>query len=109
MRYRAALVSILLALWLAGRPARAQTTRNYLHLPLSFEPQRTGPAEQYVARGQSYAIALQGAKILIGAAAGNEKTRRSVSLEFVGARSPRGVPGNTLPGKVNYILGNDPS
>jgi uncharacterized protein (TIGR03437 family) len=89
--------------------AQAQTIQNYLHLPLLFDRQAAGPAERYVAHPQGYAIAVQGAKISINAAAINGNTTRALSLEFIGARSPRAVPGNTLPGKVNYINGNDPS
>ena len=80
-----------------------------MRLPLSFERQVAGPDELYVTRGQGYAIAVQGAKISIGTLASDRKSRRAVSLQFAGAQSPRAVPGNALPGKVNHINGNDPS
>jgi hypothetical protein len=117
------------------RPAPSPAAlRNYLQLPLAFERQSQGSAEYYVARGKGYAIGISGGKATIGLAsssagkagagkagagkagagkagagkAGAGKASRAVTLEFAGSRAPKAVPSAELPGKVNYILGNDP-
>jgi len=71
-----------------------------LELPLSFE--RRGDSE-FVARGQGYAIDLRGARANIALDGSS-----TVGLEFIHARPVSATPQSELPGKVNYILGNDP-
>ncbi len=87
---------------------------NYARLPLAFEKQADGSSERFVARGQGYVIGLDSGKatILVSASKGKadkDKTNRAVSLEFAGSRPGlRAIAGPELPGKVNYIGGNDP-
>jgi uncharacterized protein (TIGR03437 family) len=76
-------------------------------LPLAFEKHGAGSQERFVARGQGYTIGLEGRRFAVGVAA-KDKASRAVSLEFVGAQPGRAVAGRELPGKVNYIRGNDP-
>jgi Beta-propeller repeat/S-layer homology domain len=94
---------------------RAQTAappvlQNYARLPLAFEKQ-AGSAERFVARGQRYIIGLETGKATIGILSPNEKTKpiaaRAVSLEFSKAMPSHAKTGAALPGKVNYIHGND--
>src|SRR5579863_3454216 len=77
-------------------------------LPLAFEKHGDG----FVARGQGYVIGLEGGKLVVVVApkdvAPRDNASRVVSLELVGAGAGRAVPGGELPGKVNYIHGNDP-
>ena len=77
--------------------------QNYARLPLAFEKH----GDRFVARGQGYAVGLDGGKLAVGIVA-NGKTTRVVSLEFAGGRTRKPFLGGELPGKVNYYLGNDP-
>ncbi|MDR3699623.1 MAG: SBBP repeat-containing protein [Candidatus Sulfopaludibacter sp.] len=67
----------------------------------------SGSQSRYVAHGDGYAIALDGtrASIRLPRSAGEG---RALAFEFAGARKSVAVPGPELPGKVNYIYGNDP-
>ena len=60
-----------------------------------------------MARGQDYILDLDAGKATIGVVA-KDQTRQTISLEFSGSRPSRAVPDAELPGKVNYIRGNDP-
>ena len=87
----------------ASRPhtqATSATLQKYDKLPLSFE--RTGESE-FVARGRGYTVEIRGARATIALPATN-----AVAMEFVRGRRAAAVPERELPGKVNYILGNDP-
>jgi len=106
------ILSYLLSLTCLAGSVWAQTTApamaNYARLPLAFEKQTGGSREQFVARGQGYIVGLENGKTSIGVSTKDKKTH-AVSLEFAGSRqSIRAVPGAELPGKVNYIRGNDP-
>ena len=87
--------------------AAAPSANPYGKLPLAFERRGEGPQEQYVARGNGYAIALEGGSATIGvqSPAGSSSI---VSMDFAGAHKVSATAGPELPGKVNYLLGNDP-
>lgn len=80
--------------------AKSVALQKYAKLPLSFE--RHG-ASEFVARGQGYVIDIRGPRATIAPDAS-----RSVGIEFVHGRHSPATPGKELPGKVNYIYGNDP-
>jgi hypothetical protein len=82
--------------------ASPQAIDSYLHLPLAFERRGARANETFVARGQGYAIGVQRGKATI------QTSSKAFSLEFAGAKSPAAVTGSPLPGKVNYIHGNNP-
>lgn len=82
----------------------APAMRNIARLPLAFEKQGKG----FVARGQGYAVGVDSTRASI-VVSGKDKEGGSVSLNFVGAGNSQPVVGPELPGKVNYIRGNDPS
>src|ERR1035437_9339402 len=89
----------------SGTPIRAAegkspTLQKYADLPLSFE--RHGDSE-FVARGQGYAMDIRGARATISL-----PTSSTAGMDFVHGRQPIAVPEKELPGKVNYIFGNDP-
>jgi hypothetical protein len=79
---------------------KSLTFSKYARLPLSFE--RRGDSE-FVARGQAYTVDLRAAQAMVSLPGSGE-----VGLEFVHARPKAAVPQKELPGKVNYIHGNDP-
>jgi hypothetical protein len=80
--------------------AKSATLQKYADLPLSFE--RHGDSE-FVARGQGYAMDIRGARATISL-----PTSSTAGMDFVHGRQPIAVPEKELPGKVNYIFGNDP-
>jgi hypothetical protein len=86
----------------SGRVAekKSATLQQYAKLPLSFE--RHGDSE-FLARGQGYSVDIRGARATIALPASG-----TVGMEFPHGRQPVAVPEKELPGKVNYILGNDP-
>ena len=82
-------------------------------LPLSFEPNigQAAADAQFVAHGAAYAIALteQGAKLSLGNA-GAGKSPDEIQLRVQGARTTtKPTPEEALPGRVNFLIGNDPS
>jgi hypothetical protein len=119
----------------AARPstsARAQVSSAYAHLPLSFEPnvgqiRGDGAAKvQFLSRGGGYTLYLTGSDAVlalrsrvnrssadVGArlpwVSANESFASSVlRMRLVGA-SPGSIVGiDELPGKSNYLIGNDP-
>ncbi len=88
--------------------AAPEAVRTYLRLPLAFEKEGTGKGERFLARGQGYAVGLQEGKATIGIAPNHDAKGHAVSLEFTGARAVKAAPSSQLPGKINYIHGNDP-
>ena len=83
--------------------ANSATLQKYAELPLSFE--RRGESE-FVARGEGYAMDIRGARATIALPVSG--VSRTVGVQFVHGRQVTAIPEKELPGKVNYILGNDP-
>lgn len=76
-------------------------------LPLRFEP--TNHKGVFLARGMGQAVQLTGASIdfPLGSAS---RDGNSIRLQFVGARkSSRLIGVDQLPGRVNYLYGDDPA
>jgi hypothetical protein len=80
-------------------------TGNYARLPLAFEKH----GERFVAHGRGYIVGIESGRAVIEVLSEKEQASHPISLEFAGSRSSHGIPGAELPGKVNYILGNDPA
>lgn len=97
-------------------PSRPEITQQFAALPLSFE-QNQGQADstvEYLTHGQGYTLYLtaKGAMLSLRAPAKSNQDAGSVItpyLRLVGANLNSEVCGEQeLPGKVNYLLGNDP-
>ena len=100
----------------------AQATEAYGSLPLAFEP-NDGQARagvRFLARGSGYGLALTRTGAILALhkpsltnARGTERGRQrdaALRLRFLGANEGvRLAASRPLPGKVNYLLGNDPS
>lgn len=90
--------------------APTQVAGGYGNLPLSFEPNvgQIPNGYDFVARGQGFGLAIDatGAALSLGA----KKAQDFVRLRIEGA-SASAAPAalEPLPGKVNYLIGNDPS
>ena len=82
------------------------TAEKFAHLPLAFERQPGSARDRFVARGQGYVAGVEKGKVSIEVVP-RDQIWRTVSLEFAGSKSSHGVPESKLPGKVNYLQGND--
>ena len=92
----------------AGAEERA--VEGYGDLPISFEPNVGQAPNRYdfVARGQSFGMAIQATGATL--ALGTKEAQDIVRLDLLGAdRSARPRALESLPGVVNYFIGNDPS
>lgn len=83
-------------------------------LPLIFEPNhgQADPGVKFLARGSGYSLFLDNSGAVLGMRTGSSTTGRSerfVRMKLVGA-SVSAIPRGTdpLPGKTNYLIGNDP-
>src|SRR5450755_3015753 len=75
-----------------------------LNLPLSFEPGTN--ANQFFARGSGYRLMLAPSQATI--AIDNHAREKLLSMELEGANiSAKSEAINPLPGKRNYLIGND--
>jgi hypothetical protein len=86
---------------------RQHATAAVAHLPIRFEP--TDHKGRLLARGIGPGVRLNGRSIDFPL--GTDADRKgSIRVEFVGARKSSHVTGaDPLPGRVNYLYGQDPS
>ncbi|MGC2196720.1 MAG: SBBP repeat-containing protein [Terriglobales bacterium] len=91
---------------------------SYGHLPLMFEPNQgqTDPRVRFIARGSGYGLFLTDQDAVLslqhsGPITSGRKTRSSVlRMKLAGANAKPLVAGaDQLPGKSNYLIGNDPA
>jgi hypothetical protein len=108
-----------------------RTAKAYGNAPLSFEANQgqSDPSVKFLARGAGYQLSLTSTGAVLSIRRGSAKSRNKqtvkdfpfltnerqslkeavVSMRLLGARSDSCVSGeDELPGKVNYLLGNDP-
>ncbi len=120
----------------AQASAPSVLARNYGSLPLAFEENRgqAGSGIRFVARGEGYSLAIEGPDAMLwlrdssACSVANLKSSRSVSLctaastrlrmslvderekSSESTRQQTRVTGEELlPGRVNYLIGNDPA
>ena len=83
-----------------------QPAASIASLPLSFEPNRgqAPPSIRYLARARGGSVGIRSNELLLSLRGA------SMRLRMLGA-NPRATldPADELPGKVNYLYGNDPS
>ncbi len=112
-----------------GRASQPLTSDAYGKLPLSFELNQgqTDKQVKFLSRGSGYSVFLNSSEIVttLRKPLVDEKSAKSQSakpqkqetaidavlrMKFVGANSQPVVAGtDELPGKVNYLIGNDPT
>lgn len=96
-------------------PAQTRILTAYNHLPLMFEPNvgQADPGVKFLARGTGYNLFLtrDGAVMAVGDSHHSSQARpESLSMKLAGANPNATLTGtDPLPGKTNYLLGNDPS
>jgi len=96
--------------------SKSRVTAEYGALPLSFEKNegQADPSAKFLAHGQGYSLALTRDGAILGLYKQTSEESRSRAeatcrIKLVGANpNPQIVGTEELPGKVNYILGNDP-
>jgi hypothetical protein len=91
---------------------QAQIAGAYGRLPMSFEPDSdlTDSHENYLARGSGYALLLTpiGGTLSLNAAGKTSASKMTVKL--IGGNPGAKAEGlEALPGRSNYLIGNDPS
>jgi hypothetical protein len=101
-----------LALGLLGLPAAAATpVAMPANLPLYFETGQ-GPANataQFIARGHDYQFLISATGVQIALCKADAEST-AMQMQFVGANPQAQIHGDAeLPGKVNYLTGNDPA
>jgi hypothetical protein len=92
---------------------------NFGKLPLNFEPNvgQTDSRVKYLARANGYMVFLTPDEAVLeihsemkkGKTAPPEMKTAALAMKFAGARTAQVEGSRQLPGRVNYILGNDPS
>jgi uncharacterized repeat protein (TIGR01451 family) len=98
----------------SGPPHSSPDARSILgQLPLIFEPNQgqTDPRVKFLARGAGYSLFLDatGAMIAMQTAHSTAADQRFVRMKLVGANPAAATTGtDPLPGKSNYLFGNDP-
>jgi hypothetical protein len=94
-----------IALGLAALTAPAQTSAPFGNLPLYFE---ADSAASFLAHGRDaqFSISPMEAQIVLQ----KSGATRAVQMQFVDANPSAQIHGDSgLPGKINYLLGNDPA
>ncbi len=99
--------------------ADGQRIRNaYGQLPLSFEANlgQTDPRVRYLSRGQGYSLFLTPSEAVLRVQRTAPEAKETpppstvVRMKLVGANADAASQGETpLPGRVNYLLGDDPA
>jgi aldose sugar dehydrogenase len=89
-----------------SRDAQAVARRALLKLPIGFEPGET--TDQFLARGGGYRLLVTSTQATI--AVSNRVKEKTLTMKLVGANSQPTVKAfDPLPGKRNYIIGNNPA
>jgi Beta-propeller repeat len=91
---------------------KAQVSEAYGKLPLSFEVNQgqTVPQVKFLSRGSGYHLFLTSNEAVLALSKGSAKHRSDVlKIKLMGANlEPQVTSEGELPGKSNYLLGNDP-
>jgi hypothetical protein len=107
------LVASMSPVWLPGLSARQRAAISPEHatlgkLPLYFEPaaEHTASSSNYMARNATGTLFFTPSEVVLSLRSAESDM---VRLQFVGAQSTAHIDsGETLPGKVSYLVGSDP-
>ncbi len=93
--------------------AKARLKESYGQLPLSFEANvgQTDPEVDFISRGSGHTLFLKPREAVLALRKGDKSSAATVlRMKFVGSESaPQAAAQSELPGKVNYLIGKDPS
>jgi Domain of unknown function DUF11/Beta-propeller repeat len=98
-------------------PSTRQVLATYSQLPMTFEPNQgqTDASVRFLARGGGYSLYLTADEAILALQHSGSDTRTgtvrtsAVSMKLVGAISAEPAGDVLLPGKSNYLIGNDPA
>jgi uncharacterized protein (TIGR03437 family) len=111
--HKAKWIFSILAVVSTGLSETPPKPASLLSLPLSFEANRgqTDPAVKFFSRGDGYALFLTPDSAVFKLRSGQGTSSPAVvRMKLVGANPHAEISGTqTLPGTVNYFMGNDPS
>jgi hypothetical protein len=95
---------------------KSHAIRSYQKAPLSFEANQgqTDRSVRYLARGAGYQLHLTSNEAVFWLKGNEDHSRKSyvdvMRMKLLGSRSEADIAGEELlPGKVNYLLGNQPA
>lgn len=97
---------------LSSAIARPKMTPDYGRLPLIFERNegQTDSQVKFLAKGRGYGLFLTSSEAVLELQAGAGRPNSVVRMKLAGGNQTATVNGtDKLPGKSNYLLGNDPS
>lgn len=112
--------ALLAAGWLGGTrvngsvvapPDDRSAARAYGALPISFEPNvgQAEPQVEFVARGRGYTLLLGRREALLALQPSANASTDVLRMRLIGGNPKLHVAGlERLPGKANYLIGNDP-
>jgi uncharacterized repeat protein (TIGR01451 family) len=110
-------LSVALNPSIAATQMKAQAVSMVAGLPLMFEPNQgqanldpADPRARFIARGSGYSLFLGSQGATLALHSNKSGTSEALEMKFAGATSglaPMGT--DLLPGKSNYLLGNNPS
>jgi hypothetical protein len=102
--------------WAGHQPdaaTKARLNEMYGQLPLSFEANvgQIDPQVDFISRGSGYTLFLKPREAVLALRNDNESAATTVlRMKFSGSKTePRVAAQEELPGKVNYLIGKDPS
>lgn len=97
-------------------PTPAQVRASFARLLMSFEPNRgqSDSGVKFLARGIGYGLYLMPAKAILTlpghSQSGVQQRPSEIEMQLAGANQAAEIAGaETLPGRSNYFIGNDPS
>jgi hypothetical protein len=96
----------------AAATTRSALVSGYGKVPLGFEPNRgQAPAEAlFVARASGYTLGLTARGMFVTLPGRDDRASDVLRIQFEGSNSDPDLTGiDELPGKTNYLIGNDPS
>jgi hypothetical protein len=91
---------------------KAQVQASYGKLPLSFEANQgqTDAQVKFLSRGNGYTLFLTPSEAVLRLKKISENDEAVLRMQMIGANpSPRILGKEALPGRVNYLVGKDPS
>jgi beta-propeller repeat-containing protein/ASPM-SPD-2-Hydin domain-containing protein len=101
-----------------GPKSPSSVAREYVKLPLAFEPNvgQANSEAKFLARGDGYALFLTSTESILALNSSSKRasieshTSNVLRMKLAGANAPGNFSGiDELPGKSNYFIGNEPA